>query len=266
MKIRTMIRSIGMAALAALALGWCVTTGLCAEKAAGAKPQLAKPQAAKDTPAYKKETVWSLTLKGGIVMIPLGICSIVGLAVAIERAISLRRSKVIPPGFVNRLMETFNGDSGSQEAAIELCEGCPGPVGVIFKAGIQNHAKGEAAVERAIEEAGAREVDKMKRSLRALQVVVSVSPLLGLLGTVYGMITAFETSTHVGLGKGEVLAHGIYEALVTTAAGLTIAIPALLIYQYFASRVDGLVDEIDEMGIQYMSQINFGEGAAGQSR
>ena len=89
----------------------------------------------------------NMTLKGGIVMIPLGICSIVGLAVAIERAISLRRSKIIPPGFVNRLMETFNGDSGSQEAAIELCEGCPGPVGVIFKAGIQIHVHsiGDAA-------------------------------------------------------------------------------------------------------------------------
>ena len=92
----------------------------------------------------------------------------------------------------------------------------------------------------------------MKRSLRGLSVIATVSPLLGLLGTVYGMISAFQTATSVGMGKADVLAKGIYEALVTTAAGLTIAIPVLLIFQYLNSRVDALVDEIDEMGIEFM--------------
>jgi len=93
----------------------------------------------------------------------------------------------------------------------------------------------------------------MKRSLRGLAVIASVSPLLGLLGTVYGMISAFQTATHVGMGKADVLGKGIYEALVTTATGLTIAIPVLLVYQYLNSRVDALVDQIDEMGIEFMA-------------
>jgi biopolymer transport protein ExbB len=239
-----------LAALAGLTLSWCAATGALA----------ADPKAAPQTDApKKKETVWSLTVKGGIVMIPLGICSIVGLGIAIERFISLRRSKIIPPDFIGGLIGTVKNGGSDMRAATEYCDNSKSPVGNIFKAGIMNLSKGEVFVEKAIEDAGAREVDKLKRSLRGLAIITSISPLLGLLGTVYGMISAFETSTMVGIGKGELLASGIYEALVTTAAGLTIAIPALLLYQYFAGRVDALVDEIDDLGIEFLDSFTFAQ-------
>ena len=108
-------------------------------------------------------------------------------------------------------------------------------------------------MEKAIEDVGSREADKMKRSLRPLSVIAAVSPLLGLLGTVYGMIDAFQkTSASGGTAKTAMLASGIYEALVTTAAGLTIAIPALLFYQFLLGRVDKLIDEIDEAGTEFV--------------
>ena len=209
----------------------------------------------------ERESMFSLLRKGGPVMVPLGIGSILALAIAIERLLSLRQSKIVPPGFILGLREqmTLDLDKGG-ERGIHYCERHNGPVGHIFKAGILKLPKGEDAVEKAVEDAGGREVDKMKRSLRGLTVIASVSPLLGLLGTVYGMISAFQTATSVGMGKADVLAKGIYEALVTTATGLTIAIPTLIIYQYLNTRVDSLVDEIDEMSIDFMASCVQGGG------
>jgi len=207
------------------------------------------------------ESMFSLLRKGGPVMVPLGIGSIIALALAVERLMSLRQSKIVPPGFILGLREQMTLDPGKGvERGTQYCERHDGPVGHIFKAGILKLPRGEEAVEKAVEDAGGREVDKMKRSLRGLAVIASVSPLLGLLGTVYGMISAFQTATSVGMGKADVLAKGIYEALVTTATGLTIAIPTLIVYQYLNSRVDALVDEIDEMSIDFMASCVQGGG------
>ncbi len=198
------------------------------------------------------ETLWSLTLKGGVVMYPLALCSLLALGIGIERAVSLRRKKIIPDGFLAGLKEKMRRGSTDVTAAVAYCEQSNTPAGNIFKGGLINIARGEAFIEKGIEDAGAREADKMKRSLRGLGVIISVSPMLGLLGTVYGMITAFETSTNVGSGKADLLARGIYEALVTTAAGLTIAIPALIIYHYLSGRIDARIDEFEDMGIEFI--------------
>lgn len=242
------------ALLFSMLVGWCLVTAVmgqvAAEPVGGGAPE--------------RESMFSLIRKGGPVMIPLGIASIVALALAIERLLSLRQVKVIPPGFILGLREQMALDSSKGgERAIQYCERHDGHVGRIFRAGILKLSKGEEAVEKAVEDAGSREADKMKRSLRGLAVIASVSPLLGLLGTVYGMISAFQTATAVGMGKADVLAKGIYEALVTTAAGLTIAIPTLLVYQYLNARVDAVVDRIDEMGVDFMAScVDTGEGAA----
>jgi biopolymer transport protein ExbB len=200
--------------------------------------------------APPKETLWSLIVKGGIVMIPLGICSIIGLAMAVERSLSLRKEKIIPPQFVENTFKAWR-ESGPQEA-IAYCEKVGGHAGNIFRAAIQSRGRGEEGVEKAIEDAGFREAEKLKRSLRGLSVIASLSPLLGLLGTVYGMISAFQVASAVGMGKAEVLAKGIYEALVTTAAGLTIAIPVLLVQQWLNSRADAIVDDLDDMTMRFM--------------
>ena len=200
----------------------------------------------------EKETVFTLIAKGGYLMIPLGIASILALALGFERFISLRKDRVLPNTFSDGLMKAWESDATGKQA-IEYCDESGGAVGHIFKAGIRRVAKGPEAVEKAIEDVGSREADKMKRSLRPLSIIAAVSPLLGLLGTVYGMIDAFQkTSASGGTAKTAMLAEGIYEALVTTAAGLTIAIPALLLYQFLLGRVDKLIDEIDEAGTEFV--------------
>lgn len=206
-----------------------------------------------EVPPASRETLWSLIVKGGIIMIPLGLCSIVALAIGLERSISLQHDRIIPPNFIEGLKEAMGNDPARNvQKVIDYC--APhGAIGRIFKAGLQRVNKGEEAVKQGIEEAGVREVDKLKRSLRWLAAIASVSPLLGLLGTVYGMITAFQTATAVGMGKGDLLAKGIYEALVTTAAGLTIGIPVLLAYIFLDSRIDVLVDEMDEMSMDFIA-------------
>lgn len=203
-------------------------------------------------PAREKETLWSLLLKGGPVMIPLGLCSVIAMTSILERSLSLRRDRIIPNDFIAGLKSHFKPGDPDVSKGLAYCEESASPVGRIFKAGLLNLRRGEAFVEKSIEDAGAREVDKLKRSLRLLATIATISPLLGMLGTVYGMIGAFETSAHAGTGKAEMLAVGIYEALVTTATGLTIAIPVLICYYYLISKIDSAVDHIDDLGIDFM--------------
>ncbi len=220
------------------------------------EPETGKEEAAEpevDEPA----SLFDLILKGGWVMIPIAICSILALAIAIERGISLRRENVIPPDFLDGLMKALHDADDSVTVGVRYCDLRPCTVSNIFKAGIRRMRAGAAAMEKAIEDAGSREVYKLKRSVRPLSTIATVSPLLGLLGTVYGMITAFQTASALGVKKADALAVGIYEALVTTAAGLTLAIPVLIIYQIFCSRVDLLVDSIDEQAIELLQYTAY---------
>jgi len=200
----------------------------------------------------EKETMLSLIKKGGPVMFPLGIASVLALALGLERFISLGKEKVLPTGFLEGLGRAWNMDSTGHTAE-KYCDESPGSCGHIFKAGIQWRNEGYQAVSKAIEDAGSKEADKMKRSLRPLSVIAGVCPLLGLLGTVYGMIDAFQkTADSGGAAKTADLANGIYQALVSTAAGLTIAIPVLLLFQWLSTRADKVIDHIDEVGTEFI--------------
>ena len=221
-----------------------------------------------DEAGVEKETMFSLIAKGGYLMIPLAIASILALTLGLERFISLSKERILPASFLDGLVRAWEGDRTGKDA-IAYCDEDGGAVGHIFKAGIRRSEAGPEAVEKAIEDVGSREANKMKRSLRPLQVIAAVSPLLGLLGTVYGMIDAFQkTASSGGTAKTAMLASGIYEALVTTAAGLTIAIPTLLLYQFLLGRVDRLIDEIDEAGTEFIysyTESHGGSGGAGAS-
>lgn len=203
------------------------------------------------------ESVLELIIKGGYVMIPLGLCSILALAITVERFVSLRRERVMPPEFLEGLKEAVTG-AADVERGMVYCEERICPISNVFKAGINRIPQGGSAVEKAIEDAGAKEVHKMKRSLRPLSVIATVSPLLGLLGTVYGMITAFQAASAMGVGKADTLAVGIYEALVTTAAGLTLAIPVVIVYQILCGRVDALIDHMDDQAIEFIEHVAYG--------
>lgn len=209
---------------------------------------LAAAQAAGPAKAAVLETAESLLqllLKGGVVMIPLGLCSIVALAVACERLISLRRKKVAPADFLDGLKTALRLGPRPLENGLAYCDKRPGPLSEVLRAGVAKLSQGLPAVEKAMEEAGAAVAARLKRSLRPLAAVAQLSTLLGLLGTVYGMISAFQAAAARGVGRGDRLAAGIYEALVTTAAGLTIAIPALLLHQILSGRIDAHVDRME---------------------
>lgn len=204
------------------------------------------------TAAEETATMFDLIKKGGPLMIPLGIASILAIAIALERLISLKKNRVLPPDFLGRLDEAWQADP-SGKAALSLCDSEGGTAGHVFKAGVRWRSAGYEAVGKAIADAGSREADKMMRSIRSLAVIAKITPTLGLLGTVYGMIAAFQkTSEGDGAARPAELANGIYQALITTAAGLTIAIPVALLYQYLVSRVDGLIDHIDEVGTEFV--------------
>lgn len=192
-------------------------------------------------------SIWDFIVKGGFMMAPIGVCSLVALTVFIERLVTLRRRRVIPPNFVSGLQDTLNGDAEDREKAMKYCERDGSPLANIFMAGIKRLGTSIEHLEKQIQEAGEREVLKLQKYLRVLAVVAAIAPLMGLLGTIFGMINAFQTVAVSGdaLGKTEMLAAGIYQALITTAAGLLLTIPALIAYHFISAKIDRLVAEMD---------------------
>ena len=203
----------------------------------------------------ESQTLLDLIAKGGMLMIPIGLCSVVAVYVAIWQFLALRRDQLMPSGFRSKLRESLGTKGDDVDRGLAYCKQVGGPVSRIFQAGIPKIGKGDEVIEKAIEDAGAREVGKMKRQVRPLSAVATISPLLGLLGTVYGMIGAFQAASAAGAGKADTLATGIYEALVTTAAGLTLAIPVLICHQLLTGKIDSLVDEVDDVAVDFLEHV-----------
>lgn len=200
---------------------------------------------------------WLMTMmqKGGIVMWPIFLCSVISVTIAIERSMSLRRSRVIKKDFlydVNRL--SIQGDI---EKAIKLCKTQEVAISRIIQAGLLRAKFGVLEVERAIEAAGAREAALLEANLRGLGVIASLTPMLGLLGTVTGMIKSFSSIAEAG-GQGTpgLVAAGISEALIATAAGLVVGIPSLAMYHYFRAKVDKLVNEMEEISLRFVEDTS----------
>lgn len=194
---------------------------------------------------------------GGPLMMPIGVCSFVLLVFVFERSISLRRGRVIPGPFVRRFIEQLRENQISGDEALELCEKNRSPVSEVFAAAVNKWGKPSVEVEQAIIDAGERVTNGLRRYLRLLNGIATISPLLGLLGTVLGMIRAFNAiATADAMGRPEMLAAGISQALLTTAAGLTVAIPALIAYLFFVGRVDRLIIDIDALGQQVVGLIS----------
>jgi len=187
-------------------------------------------------------------IAGGWLMIPLGICSLIVLSLSLERTIALRRSRVIPRPFVRRFTECVEDGQLSFEEANAICEEFDCPVAEVFQAAVKRWGRPMLEIEQAVIDAGDRVSDSLKRFLRVFHAISNVAPLIGLLGTVLGMISAFESmSANAVGGNPESLAAGISEALITTAGGLCVAIPAYLAYIYFGSKSDGYLNDIDRL-------------------
>lgn len=187
--------------------------------------------------------MWDLILAGRYIMIPIALSSLVGLAVFFERLWVLRRRKILVPEIAS-VVDTL-ARATDDSVAYAVCERHPGPFANVVKAGL-DHADAEWEITRdVLQETGRQESVRLMRNLRVLETVAAVAPLLGLLGTVVGMIRVFAGISHVGLGNPEQLSGGISEAMVTTAAGLIVGIPALVAHNWLESRAYGIVFEIE---------------------
>jgi len=203
------------------------------------------------------DNLWRILRTGGLLMIPIALCSVLMVAFVFERLVSLRSGRVLPKPFITRILQQIREGQLDREQALILCEENGSPVAEVFAGGIRKWGRPAVEVEQGILDAGERATFGLRRYLRVFNTVYTISPLVGLLGTVTGMIRAFNTVARSdALGRPELLASGISEALLTTAAGLTVAIPALLFYLYFTSRVDRLIIEMDSLGQELVHMIS----------
>ncbi len=206
--------------------------------------------------AIPTKNMLSVFHDGGPIMYPIALCSFLLLVFVFERLVSLRRGRVIPGPFVKRFLEQLREGQLDREKAIKLCDENKSPVAIVFAAAVKKWGKTSVEVEQAILDAGERVTNQLRRHLRLFNGISQVAPLLGLLGTVMGMIMSFNAiAASAAEGQREMMAEGIAQALITTAAGMLVAIPALLAYLFFLSRVDTLITSIDALGQQVVEII-----------
>jgi biopolymer transport protein ExbB len=207
---------------------------------------------------------------GGLMMYPIALCSFALMVFSFERLIHLRRGRVIPRPFVNRLIEQLQQQQIDREEGIELCEKNPNPMSRIMIAALKRYGKSAVEVEQAVLDAGERESNQLRKYMRLLSAISNIAPLLGLLGTVMGMIQSFnDISNSQAMGRPEMLAGGISQALLTTAAGLLVAIPAYAMYVYFVGHIDRLIIEMDHHAqrlVDVVSAEGLQEHDSGRSR
>ena len=185
--------------------------------------------------------------KGGPVMYPIILCSILALAIVIERVYHLYKAKIDTKDFMNNVEITVKRNRIAE--AIKICDKTPGPIAHIVKAGIMKHDRSRQEIRESIDDAGHQEVPRLEKNLSLLATIAHVSPLLGLLGTVTGMVRAFQVIQEKSASFNPVspgdLAGGIWQALLTTVAGLIVAIPTVVAYNYLVNRVDEFVLEME---------------------
>ncbi|GAB6062665.1 MotA/TolQ/ExbB proton channel family protein [Deferrisoma palaeochoriense] len=197
--------------------------------------------------------MYEYLMKGGILMIPIAACSVIGLAVFLERAWMLRAGRNIPRDLLRRVEDLYR--RGQVEEALAVCRRSRSPLARILAAALKNAGLEREVVKEAVQEVGRREAAHLERYVGVLGTVANVAPLLGLLGTVSGMIKAFTVISVEGVGNPASLAGGISEALITTAAGLTVAIPAFVAYRYFLGKVDRIVLELEQHAIHFVDLV-----------
>ena len=199
-----------------------------------------------------------LFLKGGLVMWPILLCSLITVAVIIEKYILLSRSNVDPKQLMTKIRSALTRNDIA--SAVEACTKVKAPVSNILKHGIVNYKYGHQAVKEAIELAGKEEIFHLEKRLSVLANMAGTAPMLGFLGTVTGMIAVFHTSEQLsGNVNPSVLAAGIWEAMLTTAFGLIVGIPALYFYNYFVAKVNRFVFEIENSAEEFLSLMKTGQ-------
>lgn len=200
--------------------------------------------------------MFELVKSGGWMMVPILACSVVALAIIVERAWALRQKRVVPRHLVAQVWRQAEQGEVTEEVVKALRANSP--LGRILAVGLLNRHRDRQLMKEAIEEAGRAVSAELDRFLTALGTIASITPLLGLLGTVVGMISVFSTITSLGVGDPAALAGGISQALITTAAGLSVAIPSLIFYRHYRGRVEALTIEMEQEAIKLV-EILHGE-------
>jgi biopolymer transport protein ExbB len=245
-------------AMGTTSLGQPSPEQLAAEALSG-RPEAASPASA-DT--QLSIPLVELAIRGGWLMVPIALVSLVVVAIGFERGIGLRRSRVLPRPLAAGLSDMAERNALDHRAVLRLCNQFPSSAARVARAMVLKVGGPASEVEHAITEAAQREADRLYANVRTLNLAVAVAPLLGLLGTVQGMIQAFFATANMPLGsnKADVLAEGIYVALVTTFAGLTVAIPASVLAHMFETRILRLVRDIEELLGTLLPQFERHEG------
>lgn len=186
-------------------------------------------------------------IDGGPVMIPIALCSVIALAAFLERLLALQRERVAPRGFVKKVTDKLQ--AGEFSEALDMCSKRNASIARILGVAIQVRGQPRERIKERLEEVGRREAADMERFIPVVGIVASISPLLGLLGTVGGMIVTFAAIQDQGLGDVDKLAGGISQALITTFAGLSVGIPALVANRFLLGRVDRLLIDLEEQSL-----------------
>jgi biopolymer transport protein ExbB len=225
--------------------------------AAPVEPSIAAPPADGAVNTIANKSIGSFFLDGGPLMWPILGSSILLVVFVLERLIMLRKARVVAPLFVNRFLEQIKERNLGRDAALELCEENGSPVARVFLGALKKWGRPAVEVEQAVIDAGERVTHELRKYLRLFNGIASISPLLGLLGTVLGMISSFNAIvSSKAMDRSELLAGGIGEALLTTAGGLFVAIPALMAYMFFQSRAEALIMDIDAAAQQLVEMVS----------
>ena len=190
---------------------------------------------------------------GGWLMLPIILCSVISAAIIIERIWTLQPRRVLPKNLTRQVWECVSKNQLNHTHIQTLHQGSP--LGEILAAGLVNRHRDREIIKESIEDAGRQVVHDLERFLNSLGTIAAISPLLGLLGTVIGMVKVFAAITTHGVGDPTVLAGGISEALITTAAGLTVAIPSLIGYRYLSGKVDALAVQMEKEAITMVEAL-----------
>lgn len=220
-----------------------------------------------DVPAAPKPSslnIWELFVKGGIFMYPLTACSVLAVAIILERFIALRRSAINPPEFFAGL-RSAGRTLNDRQRLIDYCVANDSPIARTLAAGLRRLPRGIAAAEKAMEDAGANEAIKLRGNVRLLYALGSVATLLGLIGTISGMIQAFEvtaTANAEDAHRIENLSTGIYQAMVNTFAGLAVAVVATIFYYILVGKIERLIAGMNDTLSLFSDEYGFNESEA----
>ena len=193
---------------------------------------------------------------GGVMMYPLIICSIIMIAIIIERFIAFRKASADGDSLLDQIKAVTKGNpTGETDKAIAVCQATGGPVGRMFARGLKNAHRNAEAIEMAMEQEASNDIPILEANLTLIKTIVNIAPLLGLLGTIAGMITSFRAASEKGLSNPTEILGGISEALISTATGITLAVIGFIFYNYFANQARKITEDMEYYGAELVNYL-----------